>query len=75
MACLASTPRPLWYLRLLCIAFIVTFIGITANLWMLRSLPRLFEQRDELTEPSGGSRLPLLAGRNNLNLRIYGFTN
>jgi hypothetical protein len=77
MACLASTPRPLWYLRLFCIAFIVTFIGIAANLWMLHSVTRLFEQRDELTEPSGGapSRLPLLAEGNNLNLRIYGFAN
>jgi hypothetical protein len=44
-------------------AFIVTFIGVTANLWMLHWLPRLFEQRNEVTEPSGGgpSRLPLLA--------------
>ena len=63
MARLVSTPRPLSRLRLCCIAFIVTFIGVTANLWMLHWLPRLFEQRNEVTEPSGGgpSRLPLLA--------------
>ena len=62
MARLVSTPRPL-RLRLFCIAFIVTFIGVIANLWMLHWLPRLFEQRNEVTEPSGGgpSRLPLLA--------------
>jgi hypothetical protein len=54
-------------------AFLVTFIGVTANLWMLHWLPRQFEQRDELTEPSGGgpSRLPLLASvGQSLNLRI-----
>jgi hypothetical protein len=61
-----GTPRPLSRLRLFCIAFIVTFVGVTANLWMLHWLPRLFDQldqRDELIEPSGGgaSRLPLLA--------------
>ena len=66
-------------MRLCCIAFIVTFIGVTANLWMLHWLPRLFEPRNELTEPSGGgpSRLPLLASigtRDSFNLRIYEFT-
>jgi hypothetical protein len=77
MARLARTPRPLSSLRLFCVAFIVTFIGVTANLWMLHSLTRLFEQRDEITEPSGGgpSRLPLLATiENGLNLRIYQLT-
>jgi hypothetical protein len=63
MARFASTPRPLSRLRLFCIAFILSFIGVTANLWMLHWLPQLIDQRDELTEPSGGvpSRLPLLA--------------
>ena len=78
MARLVCTPRPLSRLRLFCIAFIVTFIGVTANLWMLHWLPRLFEQRNEVTEPSGGgpSRLPLLASLGDgFNLRIYGFTN
>jgi hypothetical protein len=57
-----ATPRPLSSLRLFCIAFILTFVGVTANLWMLHWLPRLIDQRDELVEPSGGaSRLPLLA--------------
>ena len=63
MARRASSPHPLSRLRLFCIAFIVTFIGVTANLWMLHWLPQLIDQRDELAEPSGGgpSRLPLLA--------------
>ena len=66
MARFATTPRPLSRPRLFFIAFIVTFIGVTANLWMLQRLPRLLDQldqRDELAEPSGGgpSRLPLLA--------------
>jgi hypothetical protein len=59
-------------------AFLVTFIGVTANLWMLHWLPRLVDQRDEVTEPSGGgpSRLPLLASVGNiLNLRIDELTN
>jgi hypothetical protein len=58
-----GTPRPLSWLQLFCLAFIVTFVGITANLWMLHWLPQRFDQRDELIEPSGGgaSRLPLLA--------------
>jgi hypothetical protein len=62
-----ATPRPLSRLRLFCIAFIVTFVGVTANLWMLHWLPQLFDQRDELVEPSGGaaSRLPLLASIEN----------
>lgn len=71
MARCASTPRPLSRPRLFCIAFIVTFIGVTANLWMLHWLPQLIDQHDELTEPSGGgpSRLPLLASLgNSLNL-------
>jgi hypothetical protein len=78
MARFASTRRPLSRPRLFCIAFIVTFIGVTANLWMLHWLPQLIDQRDELTEPSGGgpSRLPLLASLgNSLNLRIDRSTN
>ena len=59
MARFASTPRPLSRLRLFCIAFILSFIGVTANIWMLHWLPQLIDQRDELTEPSGGV---LLAG-------------
>jgi hypothetical protein len=47
MARFASTPRPLSRPRLFCIAFIVTFIGVTANLWMLHWLPQLLDQRDE----------------------------
>jgi hypothetical protein len=76
MARCASTPRPLSRPRLFCIAFIVTFIGVTANLWMLHWLPQLIDQHDELTEPSGGgpSRLPLLASLNSLNLRIDDLT-
>ena len=63
MARFASAPRPLSRVRLFCLAFVMTFIGVTANLWMLHWLPQLIDQRDELTEPSGGgpSRLPLLA--------------
>ena len=78
MARFASTPRPLSRPRLFCIAFIVTFIGVTANLWMLHWLPQLIDQRDELAEPSGvgPSRLPLLASlENGLNLRIDELTN
>ena len=78
MTRLASAPRPLSSVRLFCMAFLVTFIGVTANLWMLHWLPRLVDQRDEVTEPSGGgpSRLPLLASVGNiLNLRIDELTN
>ena len=76
MARFASSPRPLSSIRLFCIAFMVTFIGVSANLWMLRWIPQLFEQRHEVTEPSGGapSRLPLLAQFKFTDLRIYELT-
>jgi hypothetical protein len=62
MACADGSSRLLSCLRLFCIAFVVTFIGVAANLWMLQRLSTFFEQRHEVTEPSDeASRFPVLA--------------
>jgi hypothetical protein len=53
-------PRPWFHIRLFCLAFAFTFVGVFANLVALQFVRESFELHD-LSEPSEQSHGPVLA--------------
>ena len=60
--CHGDLPRPWSHIRLFCVGFAVTFLGVFANLVAIQFVRESFELHD-FAEPSEESRGPVLASR------------